>query len=401
MLNIYVPLILVSFFFSSIICTISSSLENVVTFLYIVSLYILSKRFYLYCLAFNSRKQIQNIILLNLSIYGPILFAFYLCTGEDNLLWMHDSYDYHLVKVMEFSNRFLGTNYEVKLHHPGMVLSSHFVVALFFKVLGMNPIVSSVVTSLAKVLTVVSVYLMSSKIFQIKRVALLSALLFSIFPSGIFYSLTFYKESFVQLWIALFFLAYSSLKESEFSLKKLIIIIPLGLLSLERYYIAFFCFPLLVPYFLVFEKKYLKKNLFLILMIILFVGVFFSLFVKHLVFITDFFSFIEKFRNDYLSLEDIDQTFNKDIPYLFGVVKIILTPFFTFKKIGLFKDYSTLITLGSFIHHIFTLLLALTLYSFYKMKKYRDKFIYFIPYFIYILFAGYVSPYNGRYITSK
>lgn len=343
----------------------------------------------------DSRSTLTFLLTITLVINLFMILGTASASPAEKILWVTDSYDMHIpgsVRIMEF--------FQGKLESP-IVRSSvydrtyitHILGAFFFYVFGVNHIASSLSLLIPKIICAYFIFKGAKSLlgFDCAKIAVL---VYSFLPTAIFYTVTFYKEASLQMLVAmiLYFIIKMYMKlEIKYFVALLFLFLFLGN---ERHYLVP-CFAVSALFF-AFLSKQLK--------IVYKVGVILTCIIGYKLFTAYYWdlNFITILRtlalykskySDYVDVTSI----NKTLPYPLGVVKLLLSPYITSIKLNTYTHYATLLTWGSFVHHILILFFGFGFYKVYKEYNQKNLLVILsVPFFIFLLVFGYVAPYNGR-----
>ncbi|MCB0407466.1 MAG: glycosyltransferase family 39 protein [Bdellovibrionales bacterium] len=359
---------------------VSAFHNNFVTISYILVLFVI---FVISCKRTVINREAYLYLGLIPIIYLGIYLGVYLSGADESVIWMPDSYRVHLLQSQSLLHRWNLLKLPATLDER--YLSFHFVSAIVFSLFGVNIYSGGVILFIGKLLTGVFIYKFARKLFD-SQIAAVALLVYILVPTVLFYSIVFYKEVYVHLFVIMvYYFAYEI-----FYLNKMRAAIPL-LLSLlllfnERFYLASF----FIANFVVFSIFYTKNRLrFVMLMLSVIGGVGVFYFFKE-----DILN-LHSWRNSYNGYSDINRKWNIEIPYCLAFVKILFTPFFTLNKFKLFHNFSYLLIWGSFINQVVILMMV---GGGVKMIKKDLKTIIFIftPFICFLLLFAYVGPAQGR-----
>lgn len=335
---------------------------------------------------FSASSIIAQLILLNLSIG----IAAIILKSPNTFFWVDDSLKTHLNESLKFTHFFQGNPPDASMGiYSG--LSTHSFTGLLFTIFGVNVLATVIAQLFFKVLAAAFIYKAAHFLWD-KKTALLAMLLYGLCPTIFFYNLVFYKESAVQAFYAA--LIYFTLK--IFVDKKYLYLVPFlvffAALLRERFYISYvflvtvalvaFQFPL---------KKHPKQN---ILMLLSGLTAVFFVYRHQSIQIQTLPETLVHYRSLHTNFGDVMNQYNYDIPYPVAFIKILFSPYFSPNKFKIFKDFSTLLTWGSFVNQ--AIILASVL-GFIKLA--RTKFLHFslwVPFILFLLFTAYISPWSGR-----
>ncbi|MCB9025418.1 MAG: glycosyltransferase family 39 protein [Bdellovibrionaceae bacterium] len=306
-------------------------------------------------------------------------------------IWIIDALTMHLPGAINFSNVLNGIS---DLRHLSSTFDKYyliqFVTGTFFYLLGVHPFVSGLSLAVIKLFTVSGIYVFGKKLFN-SHVALMACTIYIFSPTILFYTTAFYKETLIQalvIWISYFYYLFYT---SNFKYKYLIPLSALNLaLANERVYLMIF-FIISIAITILFQTK---KKLSTVLFITAFVSGVVYVFMNNYR-VNKFKEVVLTFKNlkiIYNSYPDI-KFINKELPYPVATVKLFFSPYFTFNKFSIFKNFSSILTWGSFLNHI---VLLLFLYSMIYLKRIKYDWPLISPFVFLLLLFGYLAPYSGR-----
>lgn len=389
-------LVISSFCYSFFIVQSDSLVDNFATITFVTFLFLLT---FFYIFWIRTQKELHWLdslifILSGAFIHWGILWPVYSLGASEKYLWTIDTYSMHLPGSENINNILNG--YESLREITSIwdkVYSTHIITGAAFYLFGDAPIIPSVVLALAKVLTLVFIYL-TGKLFFSKKTALIGVVFFSLSPTILFYTISFYKEAFVQLFIIMaYYFSHRFLKKMRL-LDFIFLSLSLLLLFNERFYIA----PLFLLGFQLHLMASEKIKSIYKWSLTVFVGTAGVLFLKYYsgaISIFKIFDTLYHFRVAFNSYSDINKDVNINLPYAVSVVKLIFTPFFTMDKFDMFFDFSYLLIWGSLTNQI-VMALAMGAMMTLLFKSPRQQILNLTPFFIFILMYAYIAPYNGR-----
>jgi len=371
-------------------------LLNINTIIYTICLSIIGILNISYVLATNCiPERVKYLYLLGaVAIHIGLLLGFRFAGHEDNLLWMTDSYDFLVPGAINVANYFYGVEeLQFTMGPHGAIYLTQVWVGIFFYCFGVSPIISSIALLIPKILTTYLIYVLAKKLFNSEKVALIALLIYSLMPTIIFYTTTFYKESIVQLLVVFTLLCMHCVFNENKKSYIFGIIIGVVLLINERFYVAvFLLMALFLQIILSWDSITLRMKVIYSSVFAICAAIVINLY--NLTSISFILSEIENARNAYLKYDDVTIV-NKEIPYFIAVIKITFTPYFTLNKFTLFSGYAYLLIWGSFINQLVILLSLFGIYINIK-KSLRGHFFVLITFSSIILFFAYIAPYSGR-----
>lgn len=351
----------------------------IITFLFIHNLSLIKK--------IKAYALIHSLILVIL-IHIGILSAFMVMGGDESLLWPSDAYNLHLPKSMIMVNTLNGTQgFQdwINLEDPlDKIYFTSMFVGIFFYVFGVSPAVSAVAMLVLKCGTLIIIHKTAKKNFG-NDVATIAVLLYALMPTVTFFTLQFYKESFIELCLA-FFIYAATMTNKKIGLMNVIFIS--FVLFLERFYLV----PiLLLGYALyIFKLNNLGLKFYAIGIISLTIlGVLIIHFYFNSHSLQDEWNVFIKLKQGYAG-GDLNVTPNQG--FIIDLFRIIFTPFFTIKKLHLNLGFDSLLTWGSFLNQ---LIIALYIYGVYLLRKNTIVWLN-ISFFCFLLLFQYIGPFSGR-----
>lgn len=337
---------------------------------------------------FTFTQTLTQLILINLGIGG----AAFILKSPESYFWVQDSVNTHLPESIKYLKFFKGEIPFSEIGHFAGV-STHLVTSLFLGIFGINTLATILAQLFFKIIALTCLYSFNSILWN-KRIALVSIILYGLCPTVFFYNLVLYKESAVQAYFAasLLFTLKIFIEKKYWNIIPLIIAL-LFLLN-ERFYISY-VFVLTLPYFiykLPFRKTPKGLLLFLICVIVLFIGVY-SINYKSMNNYTVW-EHLQAYRQHHQSFSDVLNHYNYEIPYPLAFVKILFSPYFTVNKFKIFNDFSTLLIWGSPINQI---IIAASVMGLWKAGKQSLLHVnLWIPFILFLIAAAYISPWSGR-----
>ena len=390
-------LFVISFIYSFFIVDNSNVLLSIDTIIYITILTLIGLSHVYYIarnnIASNNLKITYLIGLL--AIHIGLLAGFSLAGHDDSLLWMTDSYSMHVPGALNVANYLHGVE-ELKftMGPHGSIYLTQVWVGLFFYLFGVSTVVSSIAMIIPKVLTAYLIFILAKKLFDNEKVALVALLIYSLMPTIIFYTITFYKEAIIQLVVIFTLLNLHYMFNEGKKIYILGIIIGIIIMSNERFYLALiflFAFFIQMIFSISNFKLYAK-------VLITGVGIVCAVFIinkYHLTSLDYIFTQLELTRKAYNSYSDISKAINIEIPYFVALIKILFTPYLTLNKFDIYYGYSYLLIWGSLLNQLVIMLSLIGMYIVVKSDWRRHLFILCVFTGLILLFA-YLAPYSGR-----
>jgi len=370
------------------------------SFITIVFLAIIFSLFILNIKVINKNSLYKNsyykyiAVLMTLALHSGILLGCYFVDVKDSILWVVDSYEMHLPGAINVANYLAGNE---GIRDTGSawdkIYFTHILVGIFFYVFGISPIISSIVLMFAKMGTVFVIFLLGKRLFD-NKIAAIAAVIYSLMPTILLYTLVFYKEAIIQFLVVsiiLFFHDVFNAKRKVYS--SIMLVILLSLIMNERFYL----FPIFVAIIymnLLFDHSIGKTIKIIFSMIILLASIQFYLIYSTVIDFANILQIVEGFRVAYNSYDDVNDI-NANLPYVLSIIKLIFTPFFTLNKFDLFGNFSYILIWGSIFNQV---VIAISLIGMYKSLSLNFKKHWYVitPFIIFLSVFAYVSPYNGR-----
>ncbi len=329
---------------------------------------------------------LSQIALLNLGIgFATVAFK-----TPNSFFWVTDSLSTHLPESIKFLNFYNGDHSVKELGVlPGT--TTHALTGFIFKILGINTFATILTQLIFKIITIIAIYNICLILWN-NGVALIAMQIYGFCPTVFFYTLVHYKESAVQAMVALIILCFLKI----FIAKKYLYFFVLALISYlllrERYYLpSLFFSTFLLFIFSSFFSRTLKNYVMLFLFIVVAFAISYKLNTQY------FNSIVVRIREARVAnsnYSDVKNDYNYNIAYPLAYIKIIFTPYFTFNKFKIFSDTSLLLIWGAIINQIIIMLSFLGLIRSTRVNFYNLFF--WIPFFIFLAFAAYISPWSGR-----
>lgn len=384
-----------SFFFSLVICKGGHFAQNVASICYVVFL----MTFLLINLAEIVKKSNLDLIRKRALCFIVLTHLGILCgyafgQGTENMFWNVDSYEIHLPGAVNFANIFNGTEGLRSLTSSlDRIYFTHLIVGLFFYLFGVSPITSSLCLALIKLMSGVVIERLGRELAN-KKVGVIALLIFATAPTVLFYTLSYYKIAIVQLMlVTCCYFSFNFSRKPSFVSIASFIVCNLFLLN-ESVYLGLAVSSLLILQTL--SSKLISRFAKALMLV-----VFFAFMVVTYLKYESYFSFnsvfdsLRSIKDQYNNYEDVNPRFNSQLPYFLQLLKLYLTPVFTFNKLDIFKDFSALLTWGSFFHQLIALAMAFVLIFLPKSFEKKDYFFLF-PFLLFLLLFAYIAPYNGR-----
>ena len=383
---------IVSAIYSFLLITFDKGFDNFSTIFFCI--YLLGINIYLIRSKSIFKFNISKLIYLLISINLGIFLGFACAKGGHTELWVIDSLSMHAPGAVNIYNLLNGTEAlrELSSNFDRTYLTN-VIVGFFFYILGPSPITSGIALMSIKCVAIFYLFKFCSQSFS-KKTAQVACLFYICVPTIIFYNITYYKETTVHLLVILFHYL-SSTYFRELKIRYLFLtLIPLALLSNERFYLApIFGGTFLLQILVCKHTSYLIKAS---ICTIFFAGI--SLFFYKYrtdIPIDRLISSIEQVRHNYNNYSDVNKSLNSELPFIFALAKFTLTPFFTFKKFEMFYNYSYLLIWGSFLNQ-----LVITIFAFQVLRNIKiafTKYWYiFLPLVFYFFLFAYIAPFSGR-----
>ena len=385
--------LVISFMYSVALFHYSKTGDSVVTILFLIgTLLLITKNVFLTLKATDGESDVYSFKVSCFYLWAThlgILAGAYITNASADNFWVPDAINVHVPQAKQMANFYLGkpSNITYALTRSGVV--SHSWVGLFF-IIKQNYIASTIALTILKMIACLYLYALAKKIFN-EKIAFLSTVIYIFAPTSLLYSLYFYKESMVQMLLIIsFYYIYSTIFENKF-VYFIHLSIALTLLYFERKYLP----PLLITTTITAIILKYRNSKFVITtsIVIAVIGIItLAIFNSSLV---QGYNYVLILRERHSQYSDIISKYNYDIPYIFALAKIIFTPFFTFSKFKIFYNLSYLLIWGSFVNQIFIFIYIIGL-----LRNFTKNFVLHItlniPFFIFIFFAAYISPWAGR-----
>lgn len=390
--QIYLVFAFVVHFLYSYLLNISNKYyDNFITIFYIASILLI---FFQYISSKDSstqnsfQKSIKYLLLLVTVSHVGLFIGLFFSHAPDNVIWMPDSYTYHIPQSLAFLDVIKGKiPFDFQFKIDGRYYIFHIVSAVSFLFFGTNIFASGLSLFIGKILTTYSVYILGKKVFNDKT-GLVAAFLYAFVPTNFFYSISFYKEVYVQLFVTLSFIFSYSVFIEKNSKSIIYLIISLLLLFNERFHLfCFFLFAIIIIAPFVTSNKKLFKFCFII--------VFATALISQLWIFRYEIQHLDSLRYSYNNFPDIDKKFNTEIPYFLALIKITFTPFFTLSKFDMFYDFSYLLIWGSFVNQIVIASALLALLRNIK-NSFATSVLLWTPFICFLVLFAYIGPAQGR-----
>lgn len=347
--------------------------------------------------AFQSSSDSPRRLNFLLIFAGVFHFGFVTGIGlfdsTETLLWVTDSYNLHIPGAERLLDWFQqGEDIERSSIYDRTYLA-HILVAIFFAIFGVSQWASGLALIIPKLIATAFVF-KGAEILSDKKTATLAALIFILLPTAVFYTLTYYKEATVQMYVAILFYLLARLS-NQFSWRWLLVFLfALGLAGLERHYLVP-CF--VVGLSLLFFLDRSKPDWFRLIPFPLGFLCYLAYMYKYddmaMVTVMDSLVF---YRDAYHSYADVD-SINRALPYPVAFIKLYLTPIFTPRKLDMFFGFSSLLTWGSFLYQGVALTALLGAWHQWKNKgQGKVVALMWTPLIVLLLVFAFVAPYNGR-----
>lgn len=326
------------------------------------------------------------VVLLAACNHIGIIMGFSLGSGPESFLWPADTLDHHLPNAIAFSEWMSGSgDIAFSGDNPFSVLYvSNMWVGFFFLVFGIYPVVSAYAMLLIKLLTVVLIYRAALNISNCSWIAITAALIYGLMPTVTFYTLQFYKDFFIHFLVAL--LLYFFSKSHEKPSIAALMVIPLSILVIERFYLVIMICVALTAYFFTLSGRIFQK---LAIFILAALTVYFVL--GHYFAgqgISDLLSTINDFASAQNQSEGVTPTTNLAL----DMFRAMFTPFFNFYKLDFYMGLDSILIFAGFIHGIVMLLYLRGIW----VERKRRIVMINIAFLILLIILALVMPYAGR-----
>lgn len=339
-------------------------------------------------------------------IYLGIFLGFHLAGAGPEALWPKDAFDTHLPRAINFANYLRGDEGILPPHDSyDRLYLTHMIIGMGFLLFGVSPGASLAVLSVLKLCTVAILFFLGREMFS-KRVGFLSALLYALMPTVLFYTINLYKETMVQLLVAGASLGFWGGVISGNRKRAPYLILALGCLAglaNERFYLVVFLLLGAAAYCLAMVRK-ISIKYFLAASLTLMAAISCILWVKFggdgagLISSGRGFGVVADririLRSGYASYGDVNPL-NYQIPYALAIFKLLFTPFFSINKFALFSNYAYLLLWGAFFNQA---VIALSLFGGASaIRRFGPSHLStVVPFIIFLLVFAAVAPYNGR-----
>ncbi|CAN5545156.1 hypothetical protein BH10BDE1_BH10BDE1_34590 [soil metagenome] len=344
-------------------------------------------------------KSISFVLLMTAAIHIGILIGFALMDAPDARLWAFDSYNLHIPSAVNIANALAGDE-PIRLlrNSSDRIYATQIFVGAFFYIFGINPIASGLALLIAKLATVSMTGLLGRQLFN-KKSAVIAAAAYSLLPTIVFYTTTYYKEAFIHLFVvSLLYVQIRIFRMGANPKRIALVCVLLLLIANERFYL----FPLflLSTAWAVFAGRAYSRSKFIVFGSIAAAGlaVFFIHFSDSIDF-SNIFAEIARFKSEYNSYPDVDRKWNFKLMYPLGVLKLFLSPYFHPRKFDLFSNFSLLLIWGSFFSQILLLCGAYEIIRTVwqqRLEFLQTKGFLFLPFLGFMAVFGYVAPFAGR-----
>ncbi len=340
----------------------------------------------------QDRVSSGRLLFFGLSIPSGLVIPATLFGKSAEFFWVIDSIKWHVPRSEELALMLRGlAPLQLNWSLQSEAFLTHLWVGLLFAVFGSHPWVSVVALGLIKFATAAILVQASRRLFRsddFKSVFVI----YLVAPIVLFHTTTYYKEAVVHLLVAAtIWIGLAAFEKLTIKRALALVLVFAGLLC-ERYYILVPLAPLLLALFVSsLESKRILVSLVLAL------GAYF-VFVTHpyirfnLDMVVEQLHHLRKVHSEYA---DVNYRYNYEIPYAIAVVKTLLTPIWTPGKIEMFRNFSALLTWGSFIHQAIVFAYLAGVYRAYRTWGATHLAIQ-IPFIIFLLLVAYVSPWAGR-----
>ena len=328
------------------------------------------------------------------------MLSFYLVDSPADRLWVFDSFHMHLPGALNVVNVLDGKeSFRILQNSLDRPYATHIFVGFFFWLFGVTPVVSGVALLVPKLGVVFFTFLIGRKLFS-SFVGAMAAASYVLLPTITYYTVVFYKESFVQLFIVASFFYLLRLRLERFAvLNLLFFLMSTLLLANERFYL----FPLfiLAGLWAVLRNRLLRprRRALLAFGSLVFFGAFLYYFSDQIHF-ASIMGVLNRYRGEYNAYSDVDRRWNADLPYPMGIIKLYFTPYFTLRKFSMFSEFSLLLIWGSFFNQILMLGSLVGLFLRYRVRgalRSLDEYGYLLlPVVGFLAVFGYVAPFAGR-----
>lgn len=339
------------------------------------------------------------------AIYLGIIFSSIIFHAPLDYFWVSDSRLAHLPSAIEWAKKietgidwsnWKDINTQLMQVRTGGGGITHLVTGFFITIWGVTPVASLITLLIFNLLTIATIYGICEILFD-KTTGKIAIQLYALCPTILFYHLTFYKESAVQFFIASIILLTLIIFHKKKYFYIPLLVLSFYFLKVERYYMSYLMLStIFLSALYLFPKKRLQKQL-------LTLGIFLTAAAIAYWRLEDvkqvwgqFIDLTSVERTRYSSYTDVSSEYNYNIPYIVALFKIYFTPYFTLNKFSLFREHapSMLWIWGSFINQ--AILLFGIIGGLKKIRENRIHLTLWIPFFLFLMLAAYVSPWSGR-----
>lgn len=383
----YLQIFLFSIIYSYIISNFGKIFDHVISVAYIILLIV--NFLWANKLKASNALLVYTCILLHLGI----LVGSLLSPDPQLILWGADSIGYHVpgsVNVFtNLQNFFSNTSY-----FGTRVLTTHIITGVFFKILGINVVATTLSTLLFKIPTILLIKKLGDRLggFGVGQMA---SLLFIFAPGVIVYDVIFFKEISVQLYLITFFLNIVIYLDDRKKRNLIWAICGLLLVGYERVYLfPPLCFGLVVSIMYKVKRNGMTKDWAWIIGVLSFAAALFILYYLSIFPIDRIHIKFMELKRDYMAIPDVTDI-NRNLPYFLAYLKVTFTPYFTLNKFETYTDISILIMWGALINNFIMFGNAITMIK-QTLKNKSHHLLISSSFFSYLAILAYFRPFDSR-----
>lgn len=311
--------------------------------------------------------------------------------------WAVDSLSTHIPRASAIAGWLNGEGpfpFESAINSQGGI--TQFFVGLFFWVFGETPAASVLALALFRALTGIVLIKICRENFRTNRLDVIF-LAYALYPNALFHTTAYFKEALVHLLVSVTVLLLSRLvrhiANSRISLSELALLSGVfAMLFIERFYLVLLILPLLL---LILVYGAFRKSLGVSIAVALLVAGVFSLHPYFRFSTSELIARVQEMREVHKSFPGINVQVNYEIPLWLAFIKSLLTPIWSPSKIEIFRGFSSLITWGSFLGHIYVAGYVLGVFRATRTHGWQHLLVQ-IPFVIFLVALAYVSPWAGR-----
>lgn len=342
---------------------------------------------------FISSQEAKPVLKLVLAVHVGLLLGVSIFDSSGQVLWVTDSVNIHIPgaeRVMQF---IAGDGLGSHSSKYDRTYLAHIFSGIFFYFFGVNQLASGLGLMIGKLGAVYFTFRLGKELVDY-RVGQIASVIYILLPTALFYSVTFYKEATVQFLVV--FASFYLLKSVRYWkwTDLMAFFVALVLLTNERHYLGP-CFAVAFVIGILLSSKVRPE----VKILTLYSGVAFYWYFSEKYWDTKIeivLTSLKNYRSHYLSYTDVNPI-NRSLPYPIAVLKLYLSPFFTFGKVRAYDHMATLLTWGSFFYQLVALVAGLVFVVPKIKSNLRNEIVLLaIPMTSFLLVFGYVAPYNGR-----